>query len=89
VPLFFVGIGLHAEFGSLRSDPWLLLAILGVAVAGKVVGCYVMARLCRFDHRQALGVGIGMMSRGEVALVVASAARPRALSKAPCFPRRC
>ena len=73
VPLFFVGIGLHAEFGSLRSDPWLLLAILGVAVAGKVVGCYVMARFCRFDHKQALAVGIGMMSRGEVALVVASA----------------
>jgi Kef-type K+ transport system membrane component KefB len=73
VPLFFVGIGLQADFGSLRADPWLLLALLGVAASGKVVGCYVMARLCRFSHVEALRVGVGMMSRGEVALVVASA----------------
>jgi Kef-type K+ transport system membrane component KefB len=73
VPLFFVGIGLQANFGSLRSDPLLLVSILGIAVAGKVLGCYVMARLCRFSHIEALRVGIGMMSRGEVALVVAAA----------------
>jgi Kef-type K+ transport system membrane component KefB len=73
VPLFFVGIGLQADFGSIRSDPLLLVSILGVAVCGKVVGCYVMARLCRFSHVEALRVGIGMMSRGEVALVVAAA----------------
>jgi len=73
VPLFFVGIGLEADFGSLRADPWLVVSLLGVAASGKVMGCYVMARLCRFSHIEALRVGIGMMSRGEVALVVASA----------------
>ncbi len=73
VPLFFVGIGLQADFRSLGDEPLLAGALLGVAVVGKVVGCYVAARLCRFSHVEALRVGVGMMSRGEVALVIAAA----------------
>jgi Na+:H+ antiporter len=73
VPLFFVGIGLKADFRSLADAPFLVLALLGIAIVAKVVGCYMGARLCRFAHRESLSVGVGMMSRGEVALVIAAA----------------
>jgi Kef-type K+ transport system membrane component KefB len=73
VPLFFVGIGFKANFHSLLSAPALSAVLLGVAVVGKVIGCYVPARLSGFRHGQALLIGTGMMSRGEVALVIAAA----------------
>jgi Kef-type K+ transport system membrane component KefB len=73
VPLFFVGIGMQADFASLASTPLLVAALIGVAIAAKVIGCYGAARLTRTDHKGALLIGVGMMSRGEVALVIASA----------------
>ena len=36
----------------------------------KIVGCGIMARLCRFNFGDSLKIGIGMMTRGEVALIV-------------------
>jgi Kef-type K+ transport system membrane component KefB len=73
VPLFFVGIGMQADFKSLVESPNLVAALLAVAIAAKVVGCYVAARLTRMNHKGGLIIGVGMMSRGEVALVIASA----------------
>jgi Kef-type K+ transport system membrane component KefB len=73
IPLFFVGIGLQADFRSLGEAPVLVLALLAVAVAGKVAGCFAGARLTGFATEEALRVGVGMMSRGEIALVVAAA----------------
>jgi len=73
VPVFFVGIGLQADFTSIASTPLLLAALLMVAIAGKVAGCYLGARATGFTTRESIRVGVGMMSRGEVALVVAAA----------------
>jgi Kef-type K+ transport system membrane component KefB len=73
VPLFFVSIGFKADFGGVASAPLLVASLLLVSVVGKVVGCYVMARIARFSHQESLFVGVGMMSRGEVALVIAAA----------------
>jgi Kef-type K+ transport system membrane component KefB len=73
VPLFFVAIGLKADFGSLASNPGLVASLMVVAMLGKIIGCYVPARLTGSNHHEAGIVGIGMMSRGEVALVIASA----------------
>lgn len=73
VPVFFVGIGFKAEFSSLVEEPALVVSLLTVAVLGKIVGCYLPARLTGFDNAGALLVGVGMMSRGEVALVIAAA----------------
>jgi Kef-type K+ transport system membrane component KefB len=73
VPIFFVAIGLQANFGSLGSAPLLVASLLAVAVVAKVVGCYVGARFARLTHNEGTIIGVGMMSRGEVALVVAAA----------------
>ncbi|MGE0059967.1 MAG: cation:proton antiporter, partial [Dehalococcoidia bacterium] len=73
VPLFFVGIGFKADFNSIADAPDLVAALIVVSILGKIVGCYVPARLTGFDHHQSLIIGVGMMSRGEVALVIAAA----------------
>jgi Kef-type K+ transport system membrane component KefB len=73
VPIFFVAIGLQANFGSLGSAPLLVGALLLVAIVAKVAGCYVGARLARLSNEESAIIGVGMMSRGEVALVVAAA----------------
>ena len=73
VPIFFVSIGLEANARMLGSGgiPFALLLIL-VAVISKVVGSGIGARLAGFGVRDSLRLGVGMTSRGEVGLIVAS-----------------
>ena len=42
-----------------------------MALLAKIVGCGLMARLCKFSFPDSLKIGVGMMTRGEVALIVA------------------
>jgi Kef-type K+ transport system membrane component KefB len=51
---------------------WLLLAMICVAVISKVLGSGLGARLAGFANREALQLGAGMTSRGEVGLIVAN-----------------
>ena len=72
VPIFFVNIGLSVDLGSFSLNSLWLLAGLGlVAVAGKVLGAGLGAKLGRLNWRESLQIGIGMVSRGEVGLIVA------------------
>jgi Kef-type K+ transport system membrane component KefB len=71
VPVFFVNIGLRADVRQLLGHIPLTLFILVVAIMGKVVGCGVLAWLAGFGRGEALRVGVGMISRGEVGLIVA------------------
>ncbi|MBI4169809.1 MAG: cation:proton antiporter [Acidobacteria bacterium] len=71
VPVFLINIGLRADIKQLGGHLWLTLFILVVAVLGKVVGCGAAAFLSGFRYREALRVGVGMISRGEVGLIVA------------------
>jgi Kef-type K+ transport system membrane component KefB len=73
VPLFFVCVGIEANFQSVgHVSLFLLTGFIGIAVVTKVVGCGGGALMCRFNAREALTVGVGMISRGEVALITAS-----------------
>lgn len=47
-------------------------ALLLVSVISKLVGCGLGAKLCRFTNRESIQVGVGMVCRGEVALIVAN-----------------
>jgi len=67
VPIFFVSIGLEANARALTGVMLpLLLVLLAVAILSKVLGAGLGARLAGFTNQQALRVGVGMVSRGEV-----------------------
>ena len=68
VPVFFIGIGLQANGRELGDRVAFTIALVGVAIIAKAVGCGVAARVCGFTPRQSLRVGVGMISRGEVGL---------------------
>ena len=71
-PLFFASIGLSTDISSFDGEILLFtIALVVVALLGKIVGCGGMALLCGFNGQQSLKIGVGMMNRGEVALIVA------------------
>ncbi len=70
IPLFFIAIGLSSDYRAL-SGHWALLGVIfGVAVISKLVGCGVAALASGMDWVRSLRVGCGMISRGEVGLIV-------------------
>lgn len=73
VPVFFVSIGLQTNARSLHlQDVPLAVLIIIAAILGKVVGCGLGTRLAGFTGQEALRVGVGMISRGEVGLIIAT-----------------
>ncbi len=73
VPIFFVHIGLSVNVRTLDMQAiWLLLIIVVVAVLGKFLGSGWGARLAGFTWLEAAQLGAGMVSRGEVGLILAT-----------------
>ncbi len=86
VPIFFVSIGLKTNVHLLdKPDIVFALVLVLVAVLSKVLGCGLGARLGGFTNREALRVGTGMVSRGEVGLIVASVGVSAGLVKTDLF----
>ena len=70
---FFASIGLKVELPKMSAAiVGFAVALTIVAVLTKVVGCGFGAKICHYKNYQAKRIGIGMISRGEVALIVAS-----------------
>lgn len=70
-PVFFASIGLKTSIDSLNMEILLFsLAFVAVGLITKVIGCSLVARLCKFNSEDSLKIGVGMMTRGEVALIV-------------------
>jgi Kef-type K+ transport system membrane component KefB len=73
VPVFFINIGLSANARELNWESGLLMLVMVlVAVISKVLGSGYGAILGGFTRREAVQLGVGMMSRGEVGLIVAA-----------------
>lgn len=73
VPIFFVSIGLSVNARQLSPEVfWLFLAITLVAVFGKLVGAGAGARLAGYSWLESAQLGAGMISRGEVGLIIAA-----------------
>ncbi len=71
-PVFFASIGLKTDISGLTPTILLFSAcFVIVALLTKIIGCGLAAKLCRFNWGDSLKVGVGMMTRGEVALIVA------------------
>jgi Kef-type K+ transport system membrane component KefB len=74
IPLFFVAIGLTSDFRALGGH-WLLLGVIFViAVISKLFGCGLAAAARGLGFVRSLRIGCGMVSRGEVGLIIAAMA---------------
>ena len=73
VPIFFVSIGLSVNILDMSTSAiWLTLAVIVVAVISKFLGSGLGARWAGFSWRESWQMGAGMISRGEVGLIVAN-----------------
>ncbi|EJS67209.1 cation:proton antiporter [Bacillus cereus] len=71
VPIFFVSIGMNITFDGIGDQVWFILALTVIAVLTKLIGCGFGARITGFDAKSSAIIGAGMVSRGEVALIIA------------------
>ncbi|MEK7017277.1 cation:proton antiporter [Bacillus sp. FSL R9-9410] len=71
VPVFFVSIGMNITFDGIGDQIWFILALTVIAVFTKLIGCGFGARMTGFDAKSSAIIGAGMVSRGEVALIIA------------------
>ncbi len=72
VPVFFVSIGLNVSFDGVGRQIGFLLVLTIVAVLTKLLGGAAGAKLTGFNARSSFAIGSGMISRGEVALIIAA-----------------
>ena len=75
-PIFFASIGLKVD-GEAVMQMGFLVAVYAVgltivAILTKIIGCGFGAKACKYKNYQCLRIGVGMVSRGEVALIVAN-----------------
>ena len=73
IPIFFISIGLNLNLRTLQADTftmWIILVVLGIT--GKLIGAGLGSRISGFSWRESFQLGAGMISRGEVGLIVAS-----------------
>jgi Kef-type K+ transport system membrane component KefB len=74
-PVFFASVGISADISDMDGKILLFsVLLLVVAIVSKIIGCGLGARLCHFKRQESLEIGVGMASRGEVALIVANRA---------------
>ncbi len=70
-PVFFASIGLKTDISNMT---WALMAFslsfVGVAIISKIIGCGLAAKITGHTWKESLICGVGMMTRGEVALIV-------------------
>ena len=71
IPFFFVSIGIACDARGLTGD-LLVFTVLAtiLAVVAKIVGCGLGAKLSGLSYQSSLVIGIGMVARGEVALIM-------------------
>jgi len=75
-PIFFANIGINITIPSLNLTLlFVTLAVVLAAVLSKLVGCGIGAKMCGMTNKESIQVGLGMVCRGEVALIVANKGR--------------
>lgn len=75
-PIFFASIGLKVDGKAVASMGILIvvyaIVLTIIAIITKIIGCGLGAKVCGYKNYQCLRIGVGMVSRGEVALIVAN-----------------
>ena len=71
-PVFFASVGLQTNLRSVDTTVIVFsLAFVVVGLLGKILGCGLVAKVLGYNGSDSLKIGVGMMTRGEVALIVA------------------
>lgn len=70
IPVFFISIGLDISFEGIGNQLVLIVAVTLLAIASKLFGGFFGSKLAGFDNQSSLMVGSGMISRGEMALII-------------------
>ena len=79
VPIFFVVMGMMVDL-SVMSGVFVFGSVISVlAILSKVLGCGLPAMLVGFNKVGAWRIGIGMLPRGEVALIIAGVGLSRGI----------
>lgn len=71
IPIFFVNVGLNMNIGGIVENASLFIFLLIAAVITKFLGAYLGSRFFKFNRLSATEIGVGMISRGEVGLIIA------------------
>jgi Kef-type K+ transport system membrane component KefB len=69
-PVFFAYSGLKVDLFALQGV-WMLALVLGIAIAGKMIGCTAGSLIFGLKWRESLAVGVGMNARGGMGIIVA------------------
>jgi Kef-type K+ transport system membrane component KefB len=70
--VFFTSIGISAEFTGIKENLGLIIGLTLIAILTKLIGGALGAKLAGFNWMSSFGVGAAMVSRGEVALIIAA-----------------
>lgn len=85
-PIFFAGIGIKTVVDNMDSKLLIFtVAFVVVALVSKIIGCGGAAKVLGYNGKDSLRIGIGMMSRGEVGLIVAQKALALGCLSSSCF----
>ncbi len=80
VPIFLVNIGLGVDANAFSGGNWtFIILIVLVAIVTKIIGCFIGAKVVGFSAADSWRVGFGMVSRGEVGLIIAQVGREAGL----------
>lgn len=86
VPIFFVSIGLVADISGIDATFLTMIIVLTiVAILTKIIGGAIGAKIARFNNRSSLGIGAGMIARGEVGLIVGTIGLTKGLISSEIF----
>lgn len=86
-PVFFASMGIKTELDGMTGSLLIFsFALLAVAIITKIIGCGLGAKLMGFNWSDSLSIGLGMVSRGEVALIVAQKGAQVGLIDSSLFP---
>ncbi len=71
IPIFFVTVGMKFNIGQITSVGLFAIILAAFAIAGKILGCGIAAKLSNYTDKESIGTGIAMVPRAEVALIIA------------------
>lgn len=85
-PIFFASVGIEANLTGFSIKTLMIaLCMFTVAVIGKIIGCGAAARIFRMNRSESLQIGVGMVSRGEVAIITANIGLQAGIIKSEVF----